>query len=107
MSIPVEHKIKLVEVNDASKPYKFLVSCNCQWTGLAHTRLVAERWINSHAWAQTLRGNTVTIDRGTLGEVSTAVGVNPQQPIVADALLVPREEMKGTDGVTAFPDEIK
>lgn len=81
MSIPVEHKITLIEVNDPSKPYKFRVSCSCQWEGLAHTRQVAERWINSHAWNQTIRGNEVVIDRGKLAEVKPEV----EQPIVADA----------------------
>jgi hypothetical protein len=60
MAIPKEHHLTLVEVQNL--PYKYVVTCDCQWQALCHTGMVAHRWIMSHAQAQTLRGNVVFID---------------------------------------------
>ena len=63
MSIPVTHTITLKpKVSEDPKAAKFDVVCSCQWQGMAHTRQVADRWVNSHAYAQTLRGNEVIIE---------------------------------------------
>lgn len=73
MAVSVPHEIKLIAVNDPKLAYKFIVRCSCQWEGLAWTRQVAERWIGSHVYAQTIRGNECTVDRGDLQEANVNV----------------------------------
>lgn len=63
MPIPNLHTITLRELVVPKDICPFVVSCSCQWAGLAHTLAKAEDFVQSHAYAQAGRGNQVIIKR--------------------------------------------
>jgi hypothetical protein len=73
MPLPVQHIITLRE-REPRDPIscRFEATCSCQWQGLAHDLVRAEQFVASHQFAQTVRGNTVIIERELLPKAEDA-----------------------------------
>lgn len=72
--ISVKHEITLkqVDVVPGDNRCPFEVSCSCEWQGLTHSLARAEQFVDSHTYAQLVRGHQVIIKRELLAPAPAA-----------------------------------